>query len=411
VGYFEKVPIKRRSSFLDSIRAAGRNRQLFTRCERCARPTRFLAATFLVAMLAGCGEKPQAQTSAAPPPPAVGVRAAEMKGVARSYAFVGRIKATDTVQLRARVEGFLEKVLFTEGQDVKTGDLLYEIEKTQYQAGLDQAKANLAAAQAQELNAELAFNRSLELSKNQTVPQSLLDQNRANLESAKASVLQNQAAVIIARENLGYTAVKSPIDGRIGLTAYTQGNLVNPASGVIATIVSQDPIYVQFPVSVRELENIRAARKQENGSLIKIEVLVRLSSGREYPHPGVWNYTDTQVDQQTDTLVMRATLPNPERQLVDGAFVTVEVKERQEQPRLVVPQAALQVDQAGNYVLVVNDDHKVELKRVKTGPSVDTDVVIEDGLGQGEKVIVDGVQKVRPGQVVDATLLTPSSGG
>ena len=125
---------------------------------------------------------------------------------------------------------------------------------------------------------------------------------------------------------------------------------------------------MQFPVSVRELENIRAARKQENGSLIKIEVLVRLSSGREYPHPGVWNYTDTQVDQQTDTLVMRATLPNPERQLVDGAFVTVEVKERQEQPRLVVPQAALQVDQAGNYVLVVNDDHKVELKRVKTGP-------------------------------------------
>ncbi len=334
-----------------------------------------------------------------------------MKGVARSYSFVGRIKAIDTVQLRARVEGFLEKVLFKEGQDVKTGDLLYQIEKTQYQAAADQAKANLAAAQAQELNAELAFNRSLELSKNQTVPQALLDQNRANLESAKANVLQNQASVTIAQENLSYTDIKAPIDGRIGLTTFTQGNLVNAASGVLATIVSQDPIYVQFPVSVRELENIRAARKQENGSLIKIEVLVRLSSGREYPHPGVWNYTDTQVDQQTDTLVMRATLPNPERQLVDGAFVTVEVKERQEQPRLVVPQAALQVDQAGNYVLVVNDDHKVELKRVKTGPPVDTDVVIEDGLRQGEKVIVDGVQKVRPGQVVDATLIAPSSGG
>jgi len=334
-----------------------------------------------------------------------------MKGVARSYAFVGRIKSIDTVQLRARVEGFLEKVLFTEGQDVKTGDLLYQIEKTQYQAAVDQAKANLAAAQAQELNAELAFNRSLELAKNQTVPQALLDQNRANLESAKASVLQNQAAVTIAQENLGYTDIKAPIDGRIGLTTYTQGNLVNAASGVLATIVSQDPIYVQFPVSVRELENIRAARKQENGSLIKIEVLVRLASGREYPHAGVWNYTDTQVDQTTDTLVMRATLPNPERQLIDGSFVTVEVKERQEQPRLVVPQAALQVDQAGNYVLVVNDEHKVELKRVKTGPPIDTDVVIEDGLHQGEKVIVDGVQKVRPGQVVEATQLPPSSGG
>ena len=114
---------------------------------------------------------------------------------------------------------------------------------------------------------------------------------------------------------------------------------MNSSSGVLATIVSQDPIYVQFPVSVRELENISEARKQENGTLIKIEMLVRLSNGSEYGHPGVWNYTDTQVDQQTDTLIMRATLPNPERQLVDGAFVTVEVKERQEQPRLVVPQA------------------------------------------------------------------------
>jgi membrane fusion protein, multidrug efflux system len=411
VGHCEKLSLKRRGTSLDSMRAAQRSRKHAAFRDRAARPARLLATAFLVALFAGCGEKPQAQTSAAAPPPAVGVRAAEMKGVARSYAFVGRIKAVDTVQLRARVEGFLEKVLFTEGQDVKTGDLLYEIEKTQYQAAMEQAKANLAAAQAQELNAELTFNRSSELSKNQTVPQAVLDQSRANLDSAKASVLQNEAALTIARENLGYTDVKSPIDGRIGLTAYTQGNLVNPASGVLATIVSQDPIYVQFPVSVRELENVRAARKQENGRLIKIEVLVRLSSGREYPHPGVWNYTDTQVDQQTDTLIMRATLPNPERQLVDGAFVTVEVKERQEQPRLVVPQAALQVDQAGNYVLVVNDDHKVELKRVKTGPVVDTDVVVEDGLRQGEKVIVDGVQKVRPGQTVDATLIAPGSGG
>jgi membrane fusion protein, multidrug efflux system len=373
-------------------------------------PTRALAAALLVVLLAGCGEKQQAQTSA-PPPPAVGVLKAEMKGVARSYAFVGRIKATDTVQLRARVEGFLEKVLFTEGQDVKTGDLLYQIEKTQYQAGVDQAKANLAAAQAQELNAQLTFNRSSELAKNQTVTQATLDQNRATLESAKASVLQNEAALTAAQENLSYTDVKAPIDGRIGLTAYTQGNLVNASSGVLATIVSQDPIYVQFPVSVRELEDIRQARKQENGGLIKIEVLVRLSSGREYGHAGVWNYTDTQVDQQTDTLIMRATLPNPERQLVDGAFVTVEVKERQAQPRLVVPQAALQVDQAGNYVLIVDDEHKVALRRVKTGASIDTEVVIEEGLRQGEAVIVDGVQKVRPGQAVDATTISPSSGG
>jgi len=367
-------------------------------------------AAALLALLTGCGRTQQA-AAPAPPPPAVGVQPVQMKGVARSYAFVGRIKATNTVQLRARVEGFLEKVLFTEGQDVKAGELLYQIEKTQYQASVDQASANLAAAQAQELNAQLQFNRSAQLIKNQSVAQATLDQNRANLESAKATVLQAQAALKVAQENLGYTDILAPVDGRIGLTAYTMGNLVNSASGVLATIVSQDPIYVQFPVSVRELDDIRAARKQENGTLIKIEVLVRQSNGRQYGHPGVWNYTDTQVDQQTDTLIMRATLPNPERQLTDGEFVTVEVKERQQQPRLVVPQAALQADQAGDYVLVVNGEHKVEIRRVKTGETSGADVVVLSGLKEGEQVIVDGVQKVRPGQVVDATVAAPNSGG
>jgi membrane fusion protein, multidrug efflux system len=371
---------------------------------------RLFAMISALALLSACGQSQQA-AAPAPPPPAVGVQPAQMKGVARSYAFVGRIKAIDTVQLRARVEGFLEKVLFTEGQDVKAGDLLYQIEKTQYQAAVDQANANLAAAEAQELNAQLQYNRSAQLIRGDNVAQSTVDLNRANLDSGKATVLQTKAALTVARENLGYTDIFAPIDGRIGLTAYTMGNLVNAASGVLDTIVSQDPIYVQFPVSVRELDDIRAARKLENGGLIKIEVLVRQSNGREYPHRGVWNYTDTQVDQTTDTLLMRATLPNAERQLTDGEFVTVEVKERQDQPRLVVPQAALQVDQAGNYVLIVNDAKKVEIRRVTTGPSLGTDVVIESGLKEGESVIVDGVQKVRPGQEVNATVIASASGG
>jgi len=222
-------------------------------------------------------------------------------------------------------------------------------------------------------------------------------------------VLQTQAALTQARVNLSYTDIVAPIDGRIGLTVYTRGNLVNPASGVLDTIVSQDPIYVLFPISVRQLQEIRAARKQENGTLIKIEILLRLAGGKDYPHTGVWNFTDPQVDQTTDTLIMRATVPNPERQLVDGQFVTVEIKERKEQPRLVVPQAALQVDQAGYYVLVVGADHKVEQRRVTTGPTQDTDVVIQKGVKEGEKVIVDGVQKVRPGQVVQIAGEVPAN--
>jgi membrane fusion protein, multidrug efflux system len=371
--------------------------------------TRLLVvACMLLPLLAGCDGKKQA--AAPPPKPAVGVRPAAMKGVQRSFQFVGRIKAVNKVALRARVEGFLDKMLFREGQQVKTGDLLYQIEKVQFQAQVDQARANLASAEAEATNALLQYNRQLELSKRQFSPQSTVDQDKAALDASRAKILQMQAALTQAQVNLGYTDIRAPIDGRIGRTAYTAGNLVNPASGVLATIVSQDPIYVLFPVSVRELEVIRQARRRANGSLAKIEIRVRLPDGSEYPQRGVWNLTDPQVDQTTDTLIMRATLPNPDGRLVDGQFVTAAVRERQEEPRLVVPQAALQVDQSGYYVLVVDSRHKVEQRRIQTGPNDGADVVVTSGLRAGENVIVDGVQKVRPGQVVQETALPAASG-
>jgi membrane fusion protein (multidrug efflux system) len=237
----------------------------------------------------------------------------------------------------------------------------------------------------------------------------VVDQNKADLDSAKAKVLQTQAALTQAEVNLGYTEIRSPIDGRVGRTAYTLGNLVNPASGVLATIVSQDPIYVLFPVSVRDLDLIREARRHEDGSLAKIEMRVHLPSGAEYPQHGVWNLTDPQVDQQTDTLIMRATIPNPDGRLIDGQFVTAEIRERQQEPRLVIPQAALQTDQTGYYALAVDDQHKVQQRRIQTGPNRDADVVVTAGLQEGDNVIVDGVQKVRPGQVVQANVLTPET--
>jgi membrane fusion protein, multidrug efflux system len=362
-----------------------------------------------LALLAGCQEQKQ---SAAPlPKPAVGVRAATMKGVNQSFEFVGRIKAVNKVDVRARVEGFLEKTPFREGQDVKTGDLLYQIEKVQFQAQVDQAKANVASAEAEVTNAQLQYGRSLELSKRDFSPQAVVDQNKAALDSARAKVLQMRAALTQAEVNLGYTDVRSPIDGRIGRTAYTIGNLVNPASGVLATIVSQDPVYVLFPVSVRELEIIREARRRADGGIAKIDIRVRLSNGQDYAQRGVWNLTDPQVDQQTDTLIMRATIPNPDGLLVDGQFVTAAIRERQDEPRLVIPQAALQIDQSGYYALVVDGEHKVEQRRIQTGPNRDTDVVVTSGLREGENVIVDGVQKVRPGQIVQEAVLPPAAGG
>jgi membrane fusion protein, multidrug efflux system len=382
--------------------------------------SRWIAAAALVVLvlaagagwlLFGTSARPPQAAAAQPPAPAVGVRLAAMKGVSQSFEFVGRVKAIEKVDLRARVEGFLEKVLFREGQDVKTGELLYQIEKVQFQAAVDQAKANLAVAEAALTNAKVEYERSTELVKRNFTPQSQVDTNKAALDSATGRVMQAKAALTQAQVNLDYTDIRAPIDGRIGRTAYTVGNLVNPASGVLATIVSQDPIYVLFPVSVRDLEAIREARRKEEGGMAKIDIRVRLPSGQEYAQRGVWNLTDPPVDPQTDSLVMRATIPNPDRTLTDGQFVTAIIRERQEAPRLVVPQAALQVDQSGYYVLVVNDQHKVEQRRVQTGPQRGTDVVVASGVKDGEQVIVDGIQKVRPGQVVQATVLQAASDG
>lgn len=382
--------------------------------------SRWIAAAAVVVLVIGAGagwlffgKIPKAPPAAAAqaPAPAVGVRPAVMKGVSQSFEFVGRIKAIEKVELRARVEGFLEKVLFREGQDVKAGELLYQIEKVQFQTAVDQAKANLAVAEAALTNAKVEYERSTELVKRNFTPQSQVDANKAALDTATGRVMQAKAALTQAQVNLDYTDIRAPIDGRIGRTTHTVGNLVNPATGVLAIIVSQDPVYVLFPVSVRDLEAIREARRKEGGGMTKIDIRVRLPSGQEYSHPGVWNFTDPQVDPQTDSLIMRATIPNPERTLSDGQFVTAIVRERQEAPRLVVPQAALQVDQSGYYVLVVNDQHKVEQRRVQTGPQRGTDVVVTSGVKEGEKVIVDGIQKVRPGQVVQETVLQATSDG
>lgn len=353
--------------------------------------------------------KPTASASAPPPAPAVGVQVVGQRGVSRSFEFVGRVKAQYQVDVRARIEGFLDKVLFREGQDVKAGELLYQIEKVQYQAALDQAKGNLLVAEAAETNAKIEYDRQFGLVQRQYTSQSVLDKLKADLDSAKGRVLQAKAAVIQAQTNLDYTDIRAPIAGRIGRTTYTEGNLVNPASGILATIVSQDPIYVLFPVSVKDLETIREARRKEGGGLAKIDIHLRLANGQDYPLNGTWNLTDPQVDRTTDSLIMRATIANPDRLLIDGQFVTAAIRERTEQPRLVIPQAALQVDQAGYYALIVDAQHKVERRTLQTGSNIGTDIVVTSGLSAGDKVIVDGVQKVRPGIVVQEMIL-PASG-
>ena len=361
------------------------------------------AALAVCMALAACKPTATAQAPAPTPPPAVGVISAESRGVTPFLSFIGRVKAIQTFQARARVEGFLQKIAFHDGQMVKAGDLLYQIEKTQYQAAVEQAQANVAAAEAVERNAQYAFNRAAELVKSSAGTQATVDSTRATLDSAKASVLQNKAALTIANENLGYTDIASPIDGRAGFTGVTLGNLVNATTGVLATVVSDDPIYVEFPVSMRQIADLEAKYKGDISNGDGIKVLATLANGKPYDQTGDWKFVSNQVDQQTDTVPVRATFPNPQRALVDGAFVTVKVEAGEPQQRLVIPRAALQLDQIGVYVLVVDGDKKAQVRRVTTAEAVGTEIAIASGLQSGDKVIVDGIQKVRPGQVVAAT--------
>jgi membrane fusion protein (multidrug efflux system) len=356
-----------------------------------------------VGILAACNEQQEAQPAAPPPPPAVGVIEVTPRDVQRAFEFVGRAAAIDKVDLRARVEGFLEKRHFTEGQPVKAGDLLFSIEKDQFQAAVDQATADLAAADAQLANAQVQYQRAATLVKSQNIPQATVDTRKAELDTASAKVQQAQAALREAQINLGYTDISAPVAGVIGRANVTEGNLVGPSVGPLATIVSVDPIYVTFPVAQRQLVQAQehAAAKAED-----ITVRIRLPDGSLYDQPGKIDFIDNQVDQSTDSVTVRAVVPNSRGILKDGQIARPVVEVAEPQPQLTVPMAAVVVDQAGPSVLIVDPQGKVEQRRITLGPQQGVAVVVPEGLKPGERVIVDGLQKVRPGQTVQASAAT-----
>jgi membrane fusion protein, multidrug efflux system len=356
----------------------------------------------VLALVSACGEGAESQTAAPqPPPPAVGVVEAQKKDVRRAYRFVGRIEAIDTVDLSARVQGYLESRFFREGDEVFPGQVLFAIEPDQYEAEVERLKAEVARADADLLNAEQQLRRGEDLLRNNNISESEVDQRRATVAMAKANLLAQQAALRQAEIDLSYTSVRAPIAGKISRTPFTEGGLVGPDADPLATIVSQDPIYVTFPVGYRQLREIRDWRgEEEDGSLRDIEFGLQLPGGGTYAHAGRWDFTGSQVDESTDTIPMRASFPNPDRVLIDGQFANVVLRAEEAEPKLVVPIAALQVNQAGSYVLIVNGENKVEERRVTRGQEQGTEVVIQSGLEPGERVIVQGLQKVRPGQVV-----------
>ena len=345
-----------------------------------------------------------AAAQGAGPPPAVSVTPVASRQVTETGDFVGRVVAIDKVDIVARVTGFIGQRNFTEGQMVKTGDLLFRIEPDIYKATVDQQAANVAKAKATEVNADLQLKRSQELVKSQNVPQSTVDQNLATEQSAQADILQAQALLEQAKINLGYTEIYAPIDGRIGIANYTVGNLVSPSTGVLATIVSQDPIYVVFQASEADVVEYRKRVAASADKDPHVTVHIRLPDGSIYSHPGVTNFLDVQVQADTDTITARAQLPNPDGELIPGGVVGVIVERGKPRYALLVPQAAVLRDQAGHYGLV-GDDKKVEQRRVTTGPDHGKDIEVAEGLKEGELVITDGIQKVHPGQVVAANVV------
>jgi membrane fusion protein, multidrug efflux system len=349
-------------------------------------------------------------------PPAVGVVKAETLPITETSLFVGRIQAEGRVDLVARVTAFIDQQKFVEGNEVKAGDLLYQLERGPFAADLAAKQAAVDQAQAQVQLSTLTLGRALALLSSPAGQQSTVDAARATQLSNQAQLAGAQAQVDASKINLNYTEIRAPIDGRIGRTAVTPGNVVTPNSGVLATIVSQDPMYVVFPVSLRTGLELR----QKYGSVDAfkaIAIRLKLPDGRLYAETGRLDFVDNTISATTDTITLRAIIPNPatnivqgnaRRELVDGEFVNVLLEGVEPVKLLAIPRAAVLSDQQGDFVYTLDADNKAVVSRVTLGETTDTLVTILTGLKEGDSVITEGVQRVRPGLVVNPAPAAPA---
>jgi membrane fusion protein, multidrug efflux system len=343
-----------------------------------------------------------APAMAQPAPQAIPVTtiAAALQPVTPSLDFVGRVEAIERVEIRARITGFLDAVLFTEGETVKEGAKLYQIESAPFEAAVQQAQGALLQAQGNFANASQQLARAEELVRTSATSVAERDTRKALQQNSQGAVVIADANLATAKINLSYTTITAPITGKIGRTAVTKGNVVSPDSGPLTLIVSQDPIYVTFPVSERDF--LRARQTKQQLHVDNLQVIISFADGTKYDKPGIINFVGVTVDKATDTMIVRATVPNPDGALVDGQFVRLSVQGDTPKEQIVVPQAALLADQEGTYVFVVQDG-KAQVKRIKIGAQVGRGVAAESGLNVGDLVVVGGLQSLRPGASVIAS--------
>lgn len=343
-------------------------------------------------------------------PPAVGVIVAKTQPVYKDYAYIGRVVSPRVVNLQARVAGYLEKRLFHQGSHVTKGQILYVIEQAPYQAALNQAKAAVAKAQAQLVNARLTLSRAEKLLHTPAGQQSTVDQGRATADSDAADLAAAQAALGSTTINYEYTKIRAPISGRIGATAVSVGNVVSPTSGALATIVSENPMRVAFSAPLRDLAALKESLMGRAG-LAALEVDIRLPGGRADKERGRIDFVTNQVDESTDTLEILGSIPNPasheadssragDRELISGESVTVLLRSKAPNQNVVLPRDAVLSDQVGDYVLAVNGKNVVVRQNVQLAKTTPATAAIASGIAPGDRIIVDGIEKVHPGVTV-----------
>ncbi|UPK31911.1 efflux RND transporter periplasmic adaptor subunit [Bradyrhizobium sp. 186] len=384
-------------------------------CANLARPAhrngewrhigRALAAVAAVAVLAGCEDK---NTFVAPPPPKVDVATPVQRAVTRYVEATGNTAPIKSVDLVARVQGFLQSIDYTDGTFVKQGTQVFTIEPETYKLKLEQAQAAEVGAQATLKQAEADFKRQVDLVQRQAVSQATLDTSTSTRDNAQANLQQAQASTRLAEINYGYTKVSAPFDGIVSAHMVSIGELVGVASPTqLASIVAMDPIFVNFTVNEQDVLRIRAeaARRGLTPTDLKhfpLQVGLQTESG--YPHEGHLDYVAPTINQSTGTLAVRGLVPNDKRVLLPGYFVRVRVPFDQEKAALLVPDTALGSDQGGRYLLVVGGDNTVEQRKVQIGPVDNGLRVIENGLKPDDRVVIAGLLRVIPGQKIDPQL-------
>lgn len=356
----------------------------------------------------------QAKAQEDAPAPRVVIAASYTEEIDREASFIGRAEAISKTDLVARVSGFVVEQVVIEGDTVDTGDILFRIEREAYEAAVLSQEAALARAEANLELANIELVRRETLVERGSVAESEADIARANAAVAEADVKAARAALSQARLDLGYTEIIAPFGGRIGRSSVSVGTLVGPSSPPLATLVTQAPIFVNFSLSEPQLVTVLEQLETDMEGLASNErspdVFVRLPNGSRLEEPGRLVFVDNRIDPATGTITVRAEFPNTDGLILDGSFVNLIIQSLEPTTSVMVPQSALQRDQRGDFALVVTDQQLVEQRYVTLGPQVETAVVVEDGLRAGESVIVEGLQRVRPGVAVDAVLAGQSDG-